>query len=47
MKVIAVGDVVRFGDRDIEAEVIKIEHGWILARTADPHIPYGYIITRQ
>lgn len=45
-----VGDVttVRFGDRDVEAEVVSIHQGWILARVKDdPQIPYGYISVRQ
>lgn len=43
-----VGDIttVKFGDRDVQAEVVSIHHGWILARVNDLTVsPYGYIIT--
>lgn len=43
-----VGDLIRFGDRDIEAEVVSIHRGWILARVKDdPEIPYGYVMVRE
>lgn len=42
-----VGETIRFGDRDIEAEVVSIHHGWILARVNDAEIPYGYVIVRE
>ena len=43
-----VGDLIRFGDRDIEAEVVSIHRGWILARVKDdPEIPWGYVMVRE
>ena len=45
-----VGDLIRFGDRDIEAEIVSIHHGWILARVDEPTkqgLPYGYVMVRE
>lgn len=45
-----VGDwtTVKFGDRDVQAQVVSIHRGWILARVKDdPEIPYGFIMVRE
>lgn len=42
-----VGELIRFGDRDIEAEVVSVTRGWILAKVNDPAIKYGYVMLRE
>lgn len=51
-KRLCVNDVttVKFGDREVEAVVVNIRNGWILARVDEPTkqgLPYGYIMTRE
>lgn len=39
---------VRFRDRDVQAQVVNISNGWILARVKDdPEIPRGWICFRE
>lgn len=40
---------VKFGDRDVQAQVVQIHHGWILARVKEdePEIPWGFIMVRE
>lgn len=38
---------VKFGDRDVQAQVVQIHHGWILARVNDEQIPFGFIMVRE
>lgn len=38
---------LKFGDRDVQAQVVKIKNGWILARVNDPDIKYGFIMVRE
>lgn len=38
---------LKFGDRDVQAQVVNIHRGWILARVNDPEIKYGYIMVRE
>jgi predicted hotdog family 3-hydroxylacyl-ACP dehydratase len=38
---------VKFGDRDVQAQVVQIHHGWILARVNDPEIKFGFIMLRE
>lgn len=38
---------VKFGDRDVQAQVVNIHRGWILARVNDPEIKFGYIMVRE
>lgn len=52
MKVrLRVGDwtTVKFGDQNVQAEVVHVSNGWILARVADPRVSngFGYIMTRE
>jgi predicted hotdog family 3-hydroxylacyl-ACP dehydratase len=38
---------LKFGDRDVQAQVVNIHRGWILARVNDPQIKFGYIMVRE